>query len=186
MKKTAALLVIALILTGCAKGDSELERGMELRTKLLRASGVVFDAEITADYGDKLQQFSMSCQADGQGNVHFAVTDPQTIAGITGEIAEGSGVLTFEDTALHFELLTDEQLSPVSAPWILIKTLRSGYLKSAGMEEELLRLTIDDSYEEDALQLDVWLNEADVPLRAEILYDGKNILSLTVSSFQIL
>lgn len=186
MKKAGVILILMLYLTGCAKGNSELERGMALRSKLLQADGAAFEIDITADYGDKLHQFSMSCQSDDKGNVEFTVTSPETIAGITGTISEGTGALTFDDTALYFDLLTDEQLSPVSSPWILIKTLRSGYLRAAGMEGERLRLTIDDSYEEDALQLDIWLNGSDLPERAEVLYDGKNILSLAVRSFQIL
>jgi len=159
---------------------------MELRSKLLRASGSAFEVDISADYGDKLYLFSMTCEANAQGDVRFTVTQPETIAGITGTIANGTGALTFDDTALHFDLLTDEQLSPVSAPWILLKTLRSGYLTSSGMDGDGVRLTIDDSYEEDALQLDIWLNEEDIPQRAEVLYDGRNILSLAVKNFQIL
>ena len=81
--------------------------------------------------------------------------------------------------------MTDDQLSPVSAPWIFLRTLRSGYLTSAGMDGEQLRLTINDSYEEDALQLDIWLDGDDVPVRAEILYDGRRILSLSVKKFKI-
>lgn len=159
---------------------------MALRSKLLQASKVKFEAEVTADYGDKTYTFTLDCQTDPQGNVTFAVTSPETISGITGTIADGSGKLTFDETALHFELLADDQLSPVSAPWILMKTLRGGYLTSAGMEGEQLRLTIDDSYEEDALQLDIWLDQQDIPERAEVLYDRKNILSLTVKKFEIL
>ena len=64
--------------------------------------------------------------------------------------------------------------------------MRSGYLTSAGMEGDLLRLTIDDSYEEDALTLDIWLNEQDIPIRAEILYDGRRILTLEIENFQIM
>lgn len=159
---------------------------MALRAKLLQANTVTFVTDISADYGDKVYLFSLACQADSQGNIHFTVKKPDTIEGITGTIAERNGMLTFEDTALHFDLMTDEQLSPVSAPWILMKTLRSGYLTSAGMEDQHVRLTIDDSYEEDALQLDIWLNEEDLPERAEVLYDGKNILTLVVREFQIL
>ena len=82
--------------------------------------------------------------------------------------------------------MADDQISPISAPWILLKTLRSGYLRAAGMEEGYLRLTIDDTYEEDALQLDIWLGEGDLPVRCEMLYGDRRILSLNVSNFQIL
>lgn len=172
-------------LTGCSGRNTELERGMDLRAKLLNANSVSFTLDISADYGDRLQLFSMECQTDRKGDVTFTVTAPETIAGITGTLSDGDGALTFEDTALHFGLLTDEQLSPVSAPWILMRTLRSGYLTSAGMDGESLRLTIDDRYEEDALKLDIWLDEQDLPQNVDILYDGKRILSLSVMSFQI-
>lgn len=162
-----------------------MDRGLGLRSEILQANTVSFDAEITADYGDKVYIFGMNCQADRDGQLCFTVTEPETIAGITGSIAEDGGKLTFDDTALHIELLTDEQLSPVSAPWIFLKTLRTGYITSAGMEEELLRLTIDETYEEDTLHLDIWMNDNNIPVRAEILYDGRNILSLSVKNFEI-
>lgn len=182
MKKWVLCLLLLVGLCGCSAESKDLERGLALRTNLLKASGFSFDAEITADYGDKLHQFSMNCQSDREGNVTFQVTAPETITGITGSITEEGGTLTFDDTALHFDLLTDEQLSPVSAPWILVKTLRSGYLRTVGREEEELRLTIDDSYDDDALMVDVWLDGKDLPKRAEIVYDGRRILTLLVKN----
>ena len=184
MKILAAVLAV-LFLSGCAGDDPGLDRAMDLRARLLTAD-VSFDAEITADYGDELHSFSVFCEGDRRGNLGFRVTAPQTIADITGKIEAGEGRLTFRDTALAFPLLAEEQLSPVSAPWIFWQTLRSGYLTAAGMEAELLRLTIDDSYEEDALTVDIWLNGEDIPIRAEILHDGRRILTLTIENFQIL
>lgn len=184
MKKLSVLLVLLLILGGCSGKQEELERAMALRAKLL-ASTCSFDAKVTADYGDKLYVFGMTCQGDTRGNVTFTVTAPESIAGIAGVIAENSGKLTFDDTALAFPLMADDQLTPVSAPWILIRTLRGGYLTAANMEEELLHLTVDDSYEEDALQLDIWLNGQNQPVQADILYDGRRILTIEVSNFTL-
>ena len=178
-------MLVLYFLTGCSGASKEIERGMALRSKLLKAASCTFDAEITADYGDKLYQFSMACQGDAQGNVTFTVTAPESIAGITGRIAHGEGRLTFDDAALQFDLMADGQVTPVSAPWILLKTLRSGCLTAAGVEGDLLRLTIDDSYDDDALYLDIWLDPGDVPVRGEILYDGRRILSLSVTNFVI-
>ena len=185
MKKAAVCAVLLVLLTGCSQENRELERGMELRTKLLKGEGCSFSADIAADYGDALYTFSMDCQADAQGNLTFTVTAPESISGITGKISDTGGSLTFDDTALFFPLMADDQISPVSAPWIFLKTLRGGYLTCAGSEEDLLRLTIDDSYEDDALQLDIWLNGEDVPIRAEILYDGRRIVTMDIEDFQI-
>ena len=184
MKRFACLLLI-LFLTGCANAKNEIERGMALRSKLLSAEYCSFDVGITADYGDNLYNFTLFCEADSSGDLTFDVKSPESISGITGRIDAEGGKLTFDDTVLFFDMMADDQISPISAPWVFLKTLRSGYLTSAGMEENYLRLTIDDSYADDALQLDIWLGEGDAPVRCEILHDGRRILSLDVENFQI-
>ncbi len=181
-----AFALAVCLLSGCSSESGELERGMALRSKILKAEAVEFETDIIADYGDKLQSFSLTCRGNADGTIVFTVTAPESIAGITGKISGDNGLLSFDDVVLSMDLLTDDQLSPIGAPWIFLKTLRSGYLRGAGMEEELLRLTLQDSYEEDSLQLDIWLGEGDVPVRTEILCDGKQILSMDVKSFQIL
>lgn len=185
MKKLGVLFILLVFLAGCSNTSKEIERGMALRSRILKCSSCAFDAQITADYGDKIYTFSMTCLGNPQGDIAFTVTAPESISGITGTVSEEGGKLTFDDTALQFDLMADDQVTPVSAPWIFLKTLRSGYLTSACAEKEGIRLTIDDSYEEDALQLDIWLNEEDIPNRAEILYDGRRILSLDVQNFVI-
>lgn len=185
MKKVGVLFLFLVFLSGCSGAPKEIERGMMLRSRILQGNGCSFASEITADYGDKVHTFSMTCQADAKGNLLFCVTEPETISGITGMITDEGGKLTFDDVALQFDTMAEDQITPVTAPWIFLKTLRSGYLTSACMEEGQLRLTIDDSYEDDALTLDIWLDETDTPVRTEILYDGRRILSLNVSNFTV-
>ena len=174
------------LLAGCAQNPKEVEQGLKLRSQILQGNGCSFQADITADYGDKLHTFSVACEADQEGDLSFTVTKPESISGITGSIKKGEGYLTFADTALQFDPMTDDQITPVLAPWIFMKTLRGGYLTSAGKDGKYLRLTIDDSYEEDALTLDIWLGEDRLPVRAEILYDSRRILSMDVKEFAIL
>ncbi len=186
MGRFGALLAVLVLLSGCSGSTRELERGMSLRTRLLQGTSCTMETEITADYGDKVHNFGIRSQSDPKGDLTFTVTQPETVSGITGKIGEEGGKLTFDDTALHFELLTDDQITPISAPWILLKTLRGGNLTSACQEDDLLHLTMEDSFEDDALVLDIWLNAKDEPVRSEILYDGRRILSLHVTSFEIL
>ena len=184
MNKWAISLVLMILLTGCS-AEPEIERGMALRSSLLKSENSSFDATVCADYGNYSSRFVMHCGFDAQGAMEFTVVEPEAISGIRGQVSASGGALTFDDTVLCFELLTDEQISPVCAPWILMKTLRSGYLTAAGVEDEFLRLTIDDSYEEDALTLDIWMDENNQPVRGEILWDGRRILSLEIGSFVI-
>lgn len=185
MKKLLAALLALVILTGCTGKRDEMDRVMTLRATLLACEMCTFDSKITADYGDAVQTFSLRCEGRSDGTLGFEVLEPETISGITGRFAAGKGELTFDDVALAFPLLADGQVTPVSAPWILLKTLLGGYLTACSMEEDLLRVTINDSYEEDALQLEVWLDSEDRPVQAEIVYDGRRIITMEVGSFQI-
>ena len=185
MKKLLALAVAALLLCGCGGKSDGMDRCMDLRGKLLGSESISFDAEITADYGDTVHTFAMSCRGDSGGNLRFQVTEPASISGITGEFSSGKGKLIFDGTALEFPLLADGQVSPVSGPWIFLKTLLGGYFTSCGEEGEYLRCTINDDYEDDALQLDIWLSGENLPVRGEICWDGCRIVTMDVANFRI-
>jgi outer membrane lipoprotein-sorting protein len=183
MKKLLAVLLLIFFLTGCTGAEQMMDKAISMREKLLSSQGCMFDAVITADYGEKLHKFSMRCQADAHGALAFTVSYPETISGITGTISAGEGKLTFENNVLVFELLADGQVTPVSAPWLMIKTLRSGYLSACAKTENGYRLSIDDSYEEDALHIDFWTTEDVIPIHAEIVWQGRRILSMEIKNF---
>ncbi len=183
MKKIALVFSIIFLLSGCSGTNAPLEQSVSLRTKLLSAQLISFDVTVTADYGDSIQVFSMACQGDSHGTVHFDVTAPASISGIQGSINGEKGALEFENTALYFPLLADGQLTPVSAPWILIQALRNGCITSAGTDDGTVIVSIDDRYDDDALHLDIWLDETNCPCKAEILYRERKILSLDVKNF---
>lgn len=159
-----------------------MARGLKLREKLL-GQACSFVANITADYGDKTYTFQIGCTADSDGSVSFIVVSPASISGISGTLKAESGYLTFDDTLLAFPLLADGEVSPVSAPWLLIKSLRSGYLSSAGHDGEFVLLTLSDSYEQEALHVDVWLDGNDLPYRCDILWQGRRVLSMELENF---
>lgn len=185
MRRICLLVSLLVFLAGCSSENQDLETAIKFRESLLAAQSCSFEAEITADHGDTLDQFSMNCQSDPSGNIVFEVLEPDTIAGIKGKISHAGGELDFDETALYFDLLTDDQLTPVSAPWIFMKALRSGYITSVCREESNLRITVDDSYDSDALTLDVWFEDDRVPVRTDIFWDQKRILSMTVENFAV-
>ena len=182
MKRISLLLILIMLLTGCAESSNRMDRALALRVRTQQA-GMTFDVDMTADYGDKTYDFSMSCKGDTEGNLTFTVTAPETIAGITGTISKGTGKLTFDGQMLAFETLSDGLLSPVCGPWVLLKSLQSGYLTSCGEENGSLRVSIDDSYEDKALHLDIWLGEGDVPNRCELYWEGRRLLTMLVKNF---
>lgn len=185
MKRVGFLLCVMLFLTGCSMKNDDMDRALEFRSKLLNASEVSFCCSVVADYGNQIQMFSMDCQGDSQGNIRFAVTKPETISEITGKISSEGGALTFDDKVLFFTLLKDDQLSPVSTPWIFLKVMQSGYIHAVGTEDEFFRVTLEDSYADDELLVDVWFDAEDAPVKGDILYDGKRILSFEIENFLI-
>lgn len=185
MRRICLLFLILFLLTGCTKDEGNMDQCLQFRQTLL-AQGCSFDAVITADYGDSVYQFGMQCQAEASGTVRFQVTEPQSIAGITGVLEQGTGALTFDEQVLAFSMLADQQITPVSAPWIVLNTLRSGYLTSCGVWDGGLKIAADDSYQEDALHLDIWTDGEGRPGRCEILWRERRIITLEIENFAFL
>ena len=185
MKRYVVWIVSLFILAGCDHSSKELDAGMQLRSSILQSSGCTFTTEITADYGDRICQFTVINQMNDDGNLSFTLENPTTIAGISGRMTGEGGQIIFDEQALYFPLMADELLSPISAPWIMIKALRSGYLTSACIENGETRLSVDDTYGDDDLRLDIWLNNENNPTHVDILHDGRRILTMNVRKFEI-
>ena len=181
-----SILLVLSLLCGCSSVADEMQPINDFRQKLLVASSCAFDASITADYSNTVYQFKMHCKMESDGNVGFTVTEPETIAGISGSISAAEGSLNFENTVLAFPILANGQATPVYAPWIFLNALRSGYLKGASREGDGYRISIDDSYEENALHLEILTDSLLIPSLCEIFWDGQRILSLEIENFQIL
>ena len=188
MRKFIILLIfpVLMLLFGCVKNSGEIGGAIAMRQKLLSANGCAFKATVNADYGDKIFSFTMQCEADKVGDVTFSVVAPDEIAGISGKITEIGGHLTFDDKALAFAPIADGQVTPVTAPWLLVKTLRSGYISSCGKDGDHIYMQIDDSYAQQALHLDIWTDKSFEPIRGEILWMGKRILTILVEDFEIM
>ena len=93
MKRICILLCFLLLLCGCSGKNQQMDRAMDLRAKLL-AKGVSFDAQITADYGDKNYTFTMNCLLDTQGNLNFQVVEPEIISGVIGTVSANNFTAT--------------------------------------------------------------------------------------------
>ena len=166
MRVIASILCFLFLVSGCSNENKSLERALSLRSKLQESSGCRFHTVVTADYGEKLYMFAMECQTDREGNLLFTVTEPASIAGITGNIDNDGGAIT--------------------APWLLIKTLRSGYLKGCTETDSGFQISIDDSYQENALHLNIRTDRNLYPVSGEIFWQGRRVLTIAVEEFAFL
>lgn len=186
MKRIACIYLVLILLCGCSSGDSQMDTALKMRKTLLESSGCAFTAVVCADFTGSTYTFSLDCNASAEGDLSFSVSDPDTIAGISGTVSGEGGTLCFDEEVLAFETIAQGRLTPVSAPWVLVKTLRSGYISACGEDGEYIRLRIDDSYAEDALQLDIWIDRQNCPVRADIYWQQQRLIAMDVRNFTYL
>lgn len=176
------ILVIMCIFLGCSQKDDGSQKMLKLRQSILEADGCSFTSEITADFGDGTYTFEMFCQTDGDGNLSFEVLEPQVISGITGRFGETVSDLTFDGFVLAFPRLADGRLTPVSASWIFMKALRSGYIYGFSSDDDR-QILLHDTYEDDAFSVNVWLDGQGLPSYAEIVWQEERVITLRIKDF---
>lgn len=161
-------------------------QALKFRNTLLQSKAVTFDAVITADYESIIHTFKMNCQCDFTDQMKFTVLEPSSISGITGTISQDNGKIEFDDKALLFDTIADGQITPISAPWVMMLAMKSGYIKGAGTNEDGYLFQLDDSYKENALSLNLQMNKDCLPIFAEVFYDGRRVVSISIENFAIL
>ena len=185
MKRILLSLVCLLLFSGCGR-ESALDESLRLRDNLLKADGCAFDAAMTADYGDVTYTFEMKCKSDSAGNITFSVLKPDTIKGITGTIESEGGKLTFDDKILAFDVFADGLISPVSGPWYFIRALSGGYIRACEQSDDGFHMVVNDTYLENAFQVDIFTDNNLQPIHGEIFWKGYRILTLSLSNFKFL
>ena len=159
-----------------------MDRAISIRSRL-QNSGCEFLTTITADYNEYAYTFCLSCKTDTDGNLNFSVIKPESVAGISGYLSASGGKLTFEEYALLFSTLSEGLLSPVSAPWVLLNGLKSGYISAVGEYNDGLKIEVDETYEENTLKIIVYTDKYDIPIAAEIFDQERRIIKLDVENF---
>ena len=186
MKRLLSLIVFIFMLAGCARTQEDMDRALAFRQRLLNQSGCQFLCDLTADYGDILYKFTLDCKANEKGDISFTVSAPESISGITGTISNSGGKVKFDESVLGFPILSEDLPTPLSAPWLFMTALRSGYIRTCDYEKGKMALTIADTYEEDAILIQIYFDEQDVPVSCEFIWKGRRILSMVISSFTYL
>lgn len=185
MRRILVILITIFMLYGCSQSDGPIDQAMSIRDAIISGNGCQFDIMITADYQDIYYTFAMNCQVDSVGNVAFEVKEPESISGMTGIISADEGKLTFDDQVLVFSTMAEGSITPVSAPWLFINALRCGYMKGCARETNGILININDSYMNQAIQLNIRI-AADVPVFAEIIWQNQRVVTMNVESFRIL
>ncbi len=182
MKKVMALILLCIILSGCGGTKDTQDKLLRMRQDL-SGRGHTLTANIHADFGENTYDFVLDCVFDTTGNMTFSVKYPETISGISGKITEQGGALTFDDKSVAFCLLADGDISPVAGPWLVMKGLRGGFLASWREEGGGTVVTIDDTFQGVAVSFQILVTEDLTPAHAEVIWEGRSILTIAVENF---
>ena len=183
------VLMIALLLAGCGRLEvSEAEQlALEIRGEYLELERCSASLEITADYGQRVYQFGMEAQVQGE-DAALTLTAPETVAGLTARWAGEAGTLEYDGVAVETGSLDPEGLDPVSAFPVLLEAARSGYLTACALEEDgaVLRVDCGDpaGTPGQGTETTLWFDgETGALLRGEIRVDGFRVIGCTCTAF---
>lgn len=185
MKRIFIFALLVSLLFGCSSNNDNYDCALQLRNKLLVSETCRFDTRIIADYGDSFCTFLLHNEIDNRLNLKFTVLEPDTISGISGTISQDGGGVTFDDKVLLFQLLMDQELTPVCAPWLLYKTLVGGIINAEGSKDGLTQVIYDDVFSSEPYQAYVMFNSLGVPSDCEFVWNGRRFLTIEVSNFEI-
>lgn len=181
--------MIALLLAGCGRLEvSEAEQlALEIRGEYLELERCSASLEITADYGQRVYQFGMEAQVQGE-DAALTLTAPETVAGLTARWAGEAGTLEYDGVAVETGSLDPEGLDPVSAFPVLLEAARSGYLTACALEEDgaVLRVDCGDpaGTPGQGTETTLWFDgETGALLRGEIRVDGFRVIGCTCLEF---
>lgn len=181
--KTAVPMLLLLLLCACGAGETSAQRAVSFRTELKEAEGCSFQAAITADYGEYIREFTLFCSCTPE-ECGITVVEPETASGITAVVSGQQAQVSFEDTVLAVEQFSTRKLSPLSAPYLLMKAWTEGYVSTGTVQDTRETGEYLLGYGSEELTITTVWNNA-VPDYAEISDGASTLLTCQISDFSL-
>lgn len=194
-KRLCALMMIIPLLAGCGAGEqkgdhSAEELALTIRGEYLAMTACSAVADITADYGQRVYEYTLAIAWQKDGETVLTVIAPETIAGITARLKDGAGYLEFDGASLETGKIMPEGLSPIEAVPAIMNSIFSGFIAECDFEtvdgRQLLWFCCRDpeaapgTGTESAFWFDA---ESHALQRAEIYSDGYTVMRCDFTEF---
>jgi hypothetical protein len=164
---------------------SDLDRVLLFRSDVNGAAQCRFRSDVTLDYGNYTYSFGCECQINNE-NMDLTVVQPEVISGISARIASSSGELTFDDKYLAFESIASGNITPIITPWLFMRAIQSGYISTCGKSSDGYFAMFNDTYQGFDFSVKIYFIDERMPTRADIIWNGKRIASMSVNDFVIM
>ena len=108
-----ALLLPVGLLCGCTGEQEDNDLALQLRADFLDRTGCAGTMTVTADYGQRVYEYTVTFSGSETDGLSLVITAPEEAAGITATIAQGQTFLTFDGVQLETGPLNEDGLSPL-------------------------------------------------------------------------
>ena len=180
------LLACLLLFSSCKGSGGELQEALDFRTALLDATSCGFTAEVTADYGQRVYEFSLDCTYHQQENTaELEVIAPETISGIKASVDGEDASVSFEDTVLSFGTMAGGHVAPLQLPQLLGDAWVYGYLETVSKSDDGQLATYRTGYGDNELLIYTYFDSDMKPTRAEVYYDDQCVLRAKLSDYSV-
>lgn len=184
------MILLLALLCACGGGNADNELVLSLREDFQNMDAWSGEMELTADYGQRVYDYSVSFTGSQEEGTTLTITAPEEAAGITAVAKEGQTWLDYDGVRLETGPLDPQGLSPMDALPALLTELETGTVAEVGTETDgdlsLLRLTLRDPEGTPGTGRETvfWFDKAQKTLlRAELRNDGATVVSCVFSSF---
>ena len=186
------MILLLALLCACGGGNEDNDLVLSLREDFQNMDAWSGEMELTADYGQRVYDYSVSFTGDREEGTTLTITAPEEAEGITAVAKEGQTWLDYDGVRLETGPLDPQGLSPMDALPALLTELETGTVAEVGTETDgdlsLLRLTLRDPEVTPGTGRETvfWFDKAQKTLlRAELRNDGATVVSCVFSSFTI-
>ena len=184
------LLLLAALLCGCTGADDENDLALQLRSDFLAMDGCSGTMEVTADYGQRVYQYTVEFSSNKEDGMTLIITAPEEVAGIAATVAKGQTFLVFDGVQLETGPLNEDGLSPLDALPAFITAMGTGYIAETGSEllgeSDTLRICCREPEQTagQGLETVLWFDKAQKTLlRGELRSDGATVVRCEFSAF---
>lgn len=194
-RRLCALMMTLTLLAGCGGGEqgggtSADELALSIRTEYLAMTACAATVDMTADYGARVYEYTLSVSWQKNGETLLTVLAPENIAGITARLESGSVSLEYDGASLETGMLSAEGLSPMEAVPAILDYILTGYIAECDLEtvgeEERLRFCCRDPENAPGTGTEAvfWFDgDTHAIAQAEVFSDGYSVIRCVFRDF---
>lgn len=188
MKRTLWIVpFICFLLSACGgqTSDRNLQKALDFRTALMASAGCTFEAQVLADYGERVYDFTLQCEYVPDHEAKLTVISPDIISGICAVINSDGTNVEFDGASLDFGQMANGYVAPMKVPFLLGRAWCSEYIHSVGQDGDYLLVSYMMGYGDREIVAETWFADDGTPIRCDISYAGTRCITVSISDFKL-